>query len=71
MFRVQALIDALHKARAEGHAITDEASAMELAGFAPLLVEGRSDNLKITRPEDLALAEFYLAARADHSARVG
>ncbi|QIW16455.1 2-C-methyl-D-erythritol 4-phosphate cytidylyltransferase [Pasteurellaceae bacterium RH1A] len=41
-------------------AITDEASAMELAGFAPLLVAGRSDNLKVTRPEDLALAEFYL-----------
>ena len=40
--------------------ITDEASAMELAGFRPHLVAGRSDNLKVTRPEDLALAEFYL-----------
>ncbi len=33
---------------------------MELAGYRPHLVAGRSDNLKITRPEDLALAEFYL-----------
>ncbi|MGX2974095.1 2-C-methyl-D-erythritol 4-phosphate cytidylyltransferase [Ursidibacter arcticus] len=41
-------------------AITDEASAMELAGFHPQLVPARSDNIKVTRPEDLALAEFYL-----------
>ena len=33
---------------------------MELAGDRPLLVEGAGDNLKITRPEDLALAAFYL-----------
>lgn len=40
--------------------ITDEASAMELLGYSPQLIAGRSDNIKITRPEDLALAEFYL-----------
>ncbi|NBB36820.1 2-C-methyl-D-erythritol 4-phosphate cytidylyltransferase, partial [Pseudomonas sp. BC115LW] len=33
--------------------ITDEASAMEWAGQAPRLIEGRADNLKVTRPEDL------------------
>lgn len=52
----QALADAL----AKGLAVTDEASAMELAGVHPLLVEGRADNIKITRPEDLALAGFFL-----------
>ena len=36
-----------------GVAVTDEASAMEWAGLAPRLVEGRADNLKVTRPEDL------------------
>ena len=45
--------------------VTDEASAMELAGFRPHLVVGRSDNLKVTRPEDLALAEFYLSKRKE------
>ncbi|MGL4061064.1 2-C-methyl-D-erythritol 4-phosphate cytidylyltransferase, partial [Pasteurella multocida] len=40
---------------------TDEASAMEFAGFRPHLVAGRSDNIKVTRPEDFALAEFYLS----------
>ncbi len=34
---------------------------MELAGQHPLLVEGHADNLKITRPEDLPLAQFFLA----------
>jgi 2-C-methyl-D-erythritol 4-phosphate cytidylyltransferase len=33
---------------------------MEYAGFQPLLVEGSATNIKITRPEDLALAGFYL-----------
>jgi 2-C-methyl-D-erythritol 4-phosphate cytidylyltransferase len=60
MFRLGALREALLAARARGLPVTDDASAMELAGQAPLLVEGHADNLKITRPEDLALAEFYL-----------
>ncbi|OCG18211.1 2-C-methyl-D-erythritol 4-phosphate cytidylyltransferase [Gilliamella sp. Fer1-1] len=41
-------------------AITDEASAIEYCGGHPLLIECRRDNIKITRPEDLALANFYL-----------
>ncbi|AGH81948.1 2-C-methyl-D-erythritol 4-phosphate cytidylyltransferase [Psychromonas sp. CNPT3] len=40
--------------------ITDEASAMEFYGQPVQLVEGRSDNIKVTRFEDLKLAEFYL-----------
>ncbi|MGV8926083.1 MAG: 2-C-methyl-D-erythritol 4-phosphate cytidylyltransferase [Ewingella sp.] len=50
----------LRRALDEGATVTDEASAMEYCGFHPLLIAGRSDNIKITRPEDLALAEFYL-----------
>ena len=64
MFRLGVLRDALRAALARGLLVTDEAAAMEAAGFAPRLVEGRADNLKITRPEDLALAEFFLARRA-------
>ena len=40
--------------------ITDEASAMERTGCRPALVAGHSDNIKITVPEDLALARYYL-----------
>lgn len=53
MFRLGDLRQALQAALAAGVAITDEASALEWAGKAPRLVEGRADNLKITRPEDL------------------
>jgi 2-C-methyl-D-erythritol 4-phosphate cytidylyltransferase len=34
---------------------------VEHAGLRPKLVEGRADNIKVTRPEDLALAEFFLS----------
>jgi 2-C-methyl-D-erythritol 4-phosphate cytidylyltransferase len=59
MFRYGTLKIALEEA--EGNpAITDEASALELKGLQPKIVEGRPDNIKITRPEDLLLAQFYL-----------
>ena len=53
MFRLQSLQQALQDALRAGVAITDEASALEWMGQSPRLVEGRGDNLKITRPEDL------------------
>lgn len=59
-FKVGLLRNALKSAFERNLTITDEASAMEFAGYSPQLVAGRSDNLKVTRPEDLALAEFYL-----------
>ncbi|AMK77945.1 MULTISPECIES: 2-C-methyl-D-erythritol 4-phosphate cytidylyltransferase [Methylomonas] len=59
MFKYGMLRDALQQT--EGNpAVTDEASALELLGFQPKIVEGRPDNIKITRPEDLALAQFYM-----------
>jgi len=59
MFRYGMLKSALEAA--EGNpAITDEASALELQGYQPKIVEGRPDNIKITRPEDLPLALFYM-----------
>ena len=60
MFRYLALKTALKEASALGLTVTDEASALELKGETPRIVEGRPDNIKITRPEDLALAAFYL-----------
>lgn len=60
-FPAMPLKQAIESAFAKQQTITDEASAMELCGIHPYLVSGRSDNLKVTRPEDLALAEFYLS----------
>jgi 2-C-methyl-D-erythritol 4-phosphate cytidylyltransferase len=60
MFRYSTLKTALEQA-VGNPAITDEASALELQGLQPKIVEGRPDNIKITRPEDLALAQFFMA----------
>ena len=57
MFRVGLLQRAL--ARAAGD-VTDEASAVEALGHAPLLVRGEPDNFKLTWPGDFALAERLL-----------
>ncbi len=65
MFRLGLLQEALAAALARGLLVTDEAAAVEAAGFAPRLIEGRADNLKITRPEDLTLAEFYLTRQTE------
>ncbi len=60
MFHLHALKQALHTAKEQQLKVTDEASAMELAGYQPLMVEGHSDNIKITVPQDLALASLFL-----------
>jgi len=62
MFRVGHLSTALLQALQAGAVITDESSAMEWAGLAPRLVTGRSDNFKVTYPEDLQLLAALLAA---------
>lgn len=59
MFRYGVLKQALEQT-AGNLAITDEASALELTGLPAKIVEGRPDNIKITQPEDLLLAQFYL-----------
>lgn len=52
-------LDAARRAR-DADAITDEASAVERLGLAPRLVRGSLRNLKVTWPEDVALAECFL-----------
>jgi 2-C-methyl-D-erythritol 4-phosphate cytidylyltransferase len=63
MFRYGLLSAALESALASGPTPTDEAAAVETAYPDRVhVVEGRSDNIKITRPSDLALAEAILAS---------
>jgi 2-C-methyl-D-erythritol 4-phosphate cytidylyltransferase len=61
MYRSDELQGAIEQALLEHVELTDESSAMEYAGFGSALVEGRGDNIKITRPDDLAHAEFILS----------
>jgi 2-C-methyl-D-erythritol 4-phosphate cytidylyltransferase len=61
MFRIGLLMQALEKA---GGQVTDEASAVEGLGHRPLLVQGGTQNFKVTYPDDFALAEAVLKGRA-------
>lgn len=60
MFRIGLLQEALAHA---GDAVTDDASAIEALGHAPLLVPCSMENFKITWPADFALAERLLKTR--------
>lgn len=60
LFRHKLLRDCLIQALADSETITDESSALEVCGYSPKVIEGREDNIKITRPDDLLLAAFIL-----------
>jgi 2-C-methyl-D-erythritol 4-phosphate cytidylyltransferase len=66
MFRYGLLCSALDTALETGNLPTDEAAAVERIRPGEVrVVEGRGDNLKITRPDDIAIAEAILAKRAE------
>jgi 2-C-methyl-D-erythritol 4-phosphate cytidylyltransferase len=60
MFRAALLAQALRQAKGP---VTDEASAVEQLGLRPRLVSGSRENIKVTYPEDMAIAESILARR--------
>jgi 2-C-methyl-D-erythritol 4-phosphate cytidylyltransferase len=62
LFPLNLLIQALTSAGNDSRdiLITDESSAVEALGLSPLLIQGRSDNIKITKAEDLLLASLIL-----------
>ena len=64
MFRLGTLHRALAECLVADVVVTDEASAIEWTGLAPRLVEGRSDNIKVTRPEDLEWLRQRWSARS-------
>ena len=61
MFKLGELIDALS---GDLTGVTDEASAMERQGLAPMLVQGSAMNIKVTYPTDFALAQAVLSSRS-------
>jgi 2-C-methyl-D-erythritol 4-phosphate cytidylyltransferase len=63
MFRLDELRRALAQAQERGLAVTDEASAMEMAGYPVQLIATSAGNLKVTVSADLPLAAWYLQAR--------
>ena len=63
MFRIGLLMQALEIADRAGAEVTDESSAVEALGLAPVLVAGSAQNFKVTYPEDFSLAETILLNR--------
>jgi 2-C-methyl-D-erythritol 4-phosphate cytidylyltransferase len=66
MFRAGLLAQALRRA---SNSVTDEAGAIEQMGLKPRLVAGSRNNIKVTYPEDLAIAEAILQADANRGRR--
>ena len=64
VFRVEVLREAFERAKRDEYYGTDESSLVERIGLPVAVVRGSERNIKITRPDDLALARFYLAGRA-------
>jgi 2-C-methyl-D-erythritol 4-phosphate cytidylyltransferase len=64
MFGLKRLHDAIEQGIRLEADITDEASAMELAGVSPLLIEGVTRNFKVTHPADWDLMQTILQASA-------
>jgi 2-C-methyl-D-erythritol 4-phosphate cytidylyltransferase len=69
MVRYGRLCEALDRALAARRHPTDEAQALEWLGDYPLLVECSAGNIKVTSPEDLALADALLSARERPAAK--
>lgn len=61
VFRFRDLLDALNKCVSTNSLVTDEASAIEINGGRPLLIEGQETNIKVTRPRDIELARSYFS----------
>ncbi len=62
-FDVNLLKQCHQKGLSEGWEVTDDAALLEKCGWKVQVVEGEENNLKVTTPQDLAIAEFILASR--------
>ncbi|HEV7612736.1 MAG TPA: 2-C-methyl-D-erythritol 4-phosphate cytidylyltransferase [Steroidobacteraceae bacterium] len=71
LFGLEQLRHALKEARLAGVAVTDEAQAIERIGLRPALVPGSPFNVKVTRAEDLGVAERILKMTEGSAMRVG
>lgn len=64
VFDFDLLRGALKKAEEAGASVTDDCSAVELMGMSVKIVEGDEENIKVTTPMDLKIAELLLEERA-------
>lgn len=67
VFRFDIIMEGYRRAKGK---VTDDASLVERLGYKVKLYRGSNDNIKVTTPEDLALAEVLLKKRIDHAHRI-
>ena len=67
VFRFSLLMEAHRQGVLDGIDATDDASLVERLGHTVAIVNGTSDNIKITKPEDVSIGEAILHARAQQS----
>ena len=60
MFRFGLLLDALKQATERQNEVTDEASAVEMYGFQPRVIEGDARNIKVTTTEDIPIVQMFV-----------
>ena len=65
VFQAELIKGALTRAMKEGVVLTDDSLAMERLGYKVYFVEGDEENIKLTTPMDLLLAETILKSRRD------
>ena len=72
VFKADLIKGALTKAMKQGLPLTDDSSAMDVLGVTTYIVEGDEENIKLTKPLDLLLAETILRERRNrHADRTG
>ena len=69
MFRLGVLHSALEETLRVEAPITDEASALEYAGYMPRVIEGRASNIKVTHPDDMRFLRNQLLDRQKNGSR--
>lgn len=70
-FRLSVLAEACRKGAADAFYATDEAMLVERLGIPIYCVEGSAENIKITTPSDLKMAEHFLHLRSTSSRQEG
>jgi 2-C-methyl-D-erythritol 4-phosphate cytidylyltransferase len=63
-FELPLIRDAHHEARVKKWSVTDDASILERMGLRVHIIPGLRENIKITTPQDIGLAEYYFSCRA-------
>lgn len=64
-FRLSLIVQAHHQAIGSGIVVTDDASLLEAAGYPVRVITGRYENIKLTTPDDMRIAEKFIEVEGE------